>query len=181
MKKINYFLLLFVLMLFSFSTRVSAESYELTMPVDEKPANSFNLFYEMQQNTKFIQNVIAPNATRLIEYLNGLSPIEGSESYINGNANATDGNMHNFMDKVLTCRVDHANCGGQYAIWLGKSSSNYYITLFYNFNFSYNTYFSIRLEYEFDNEGNFVNKTTSYSDRLGEYYDNKFQDRKSVV
>ena len=42
MKKINYFLLLFVLILFSFSTRVSAESYYLTMPVDEEPENAFN-------------------------------------------------------------------------------------------------------------------------------------------
>lgn len=176
MKKINYFLLLFVLMLFSFSTRVSAQSFELTMPVDEKPDNAFNLFYEMQQNTKFIQNVLSPHASTLIEYLNGLSPIEGNYKYLAGvsDADVSTGDNENFMDKVLNCRVDHANCGGQYAIWLGKSSSNYYITLFYNFNFSYNTYFSIRLQYEFDNEGNFVNKTTSYSDRLGEYYDNKF-------
>ena len=81
MKKINYFLLLFVLILFSFSTRVSAESYYLTMPVDEEPENAFNLFYEMQQNTKFIQNVVSSHASRFIEYLNDLSPIEGNYKY----------------------------------------------------------------------------------------------------
>ena len=176
MKKINYFLLLFVLILFSFSTRVSAESYYLTMPVDEEPENAFNLFYEMQQNTKFIQNVVSSHASRFIEYLNDLSPIEGNYKYLAGvsNADVNTGDTANFMDKLLACRVDGSHCAGQYAIWFGKGSGSYYITLFWNFSLATNTYQSIRLQYKFDYNGNFVDKTTSYNERFGDYYDSRF-------
>lgn len=176
MKKINYFLFLFVLMLFSFSTRVSAESYQLTMPVDEEPENAFNLFYEMQQNTKFIQSVVSPNASRFIEYLNGLSAIEGNYKYLAGvsNADVNTGDTANFMDKLLACRVDGSHCEGQYAIWFGKGSGSYYITLFWNFSLATKTYQSIRLQYKFDYNGNFVDKTTSYNERFGDYYDSRF-------